>query len=494
MGKLDFCKYFEELSIIGYVVHALDGSIVHHNQAALEILGLTEDQLLGKTPMSPHWECFDEDGSPFPGEQHPASITLQTQEPCFDVMMLVKTEHNIHGSWIKINSRPIIEDDQMVNVAVFFSFESEFKQLQNELKLISGMKELYSDLVLKNNIVAITDAAGDIVEVNDKFCEISGYSRKELIGKNHRILNSGFHDLSFFEEMWVVIRSGQQWQGRIKNRRKDGTYYWVDTIIALLFDDKHNITNYIAVRKDITNEIESYDVDLKTARLASVGETTAQIIHDVMNPLTTIGFTSSLLKRVDKADTKATNEAIEKACQKLDDSVNTIQMIFNEMRSMVLDDSRVTKFKAKDLLELSVETVSHHLNKHDIKWDVEILENFETQANMNQLKQVLVNLIRNAIDAIKNNDEKWVKISAGVINKFYFFKVKDSGDGIDIAIQDKVFESLYTTKTDSGGTGLGLSICKKIVEAHGGRIYINNESTNTEFVILLNRSNPYLQE
>lgn len=138
----------------------------------------------------------------------------------------------------------------------------EIADKNKEKAKLAQVLDSYLQAIGQLALVSVADVHGKITEVNDKFCEVSGYSRKELIGQDHRIVNSGVHDKSFFTKMWDTIRSGNKWYGEVCNRTKDGELYWVESTIVPIKNAEGKIDLYISVRVDITRR-KNYEAGME---------------------------------------------------------------------------------------------------------------------------------------------------------------------------------------------------------------------------------------
>ncbi|MGE3609489.1 MAG: PAS domain S-box protein [Bacteriovoracaceae bacterium] len=168
----------------------------------------------------------------------------------FEQEFQIIDKNNIE-KWIKVVGRPATENQEN---KIFGTVQDITEQKKTKLQIVKNSLEMEAYLKGLNKYAKVlkTDAHGRITFVNDNFCKISGYSREELIGKNPRILNSGYHPRSFFENLWRTISSGQVWRGEIKNRRKNGEEYWIDTTIVPQISLEGEIEGYLAFRYDIT--------------------------------------------------------------------------------------------------------------------------------------------------------------------------------------------------------------------------------------------------
>lgn len=350
------------------------------------------------------------------------------------------------------------------------------------------------------NIVAKTDRNGTITYVNDKFCEISKYSREELIGQNHRILKSGHHPDSFYTGIWRVIADGSIWRGEIKNKAKDGSYYWVKTVIVPFLDDKGIPKEFLSIRTDITNRKIAED-QLRTAfnkikekekvikfQLEEMekidrqkDEFASMISHELKSPLGPILGYIELLKYQQFSDSpllqlEAIDEIFENA-KRLENIINDVldaerlnmrQLSFNKVKFDV--GEFMTKL-TKEFLPL--------MTKKQIQFKIKTTSQLILESDGARLRQVLDNLIRNAIDFVP---EKNGKIEVGVHrqDENVVFSVKDNGIGISKKQQSNLFKKFYQVDTSytrkHGGTGLGLVISKGMVEGLGGKIWVESES------------------
>lgn len=152
----------------------------------------------------------------------------------------------------------------------------------------------YQQAIDFNIICSITDIEGNITYVNNRFCEVSKFSRQELLGQNHRIVNSGFHSKDFFKDVWDTITQGKIWRGEVKSKAKDGSFFWLDSTIIPILDKKGNITQYFSLRIPIDDKKELEHQN--EIRIKTLEEILFQISHRVRQPVAQILGVASLLE------------------------------------------------------------------------------------------------------------------------------------------------------------------------------------------------------
>ncbi|MEK6579076.1 MAG: ATP-binding protein [Bdellovibrionota bacterium] len=338
-------------------------------------------------------------------------------------------------------------------------------------------------------IVAIADRAGNITHVNKKFCEISKYSAQELLYQNHRILKSGFHPPEFYAEMWKTISNGLTWQGEVKNKAKDGTFYWVNTTIVPFFDLKGEPDQYVSIRFDITARKEAEAKVLVQDRLASVGMMASSLAHEIGNPLGVIRGRAEYLEMQLKG-----NESAEKNLHIIISQIDRVSELIKSL--LRLARGQVTgKPESVSINQVMVDVLDlmgHEFRKNEITIlnGLENINDLFVLAEAGPLHQVFLNVFVNAIHAIQSavrgnrKTGHQIKISFEDQKTAWRVTTEDTGCGIDPENMKNLFKPFFTTKEIGAGTGLGLATSYNIVQQWQGDILVESTAgVGTKFHI-----------
>jgi PAS domain S-box-containing protein len=359
---------------------------------------------------------------------------------------------------------------------------SDTDALERSLKELADIKFALD----QSTIVAITDQRGIINFVNDEFCRISKYTRGELLGQDHRIINSGFHPKEFIRDLWTTIASGQVWKGELRNRAKDESIYWVDTTIVPFLNSDGKPYQYVAIRHDITQlkqaeeKIRQQAAELqRAAQLSLIGEMAAGLAHEVKNPLAGIQGTVDILIRR-RAANDPEREALEGVRHEVQRIDATVRALLDRARPRSITPTRtslteVTQ-RAVDLARAQVigkpefdrSRIQFEPPAGDIVLTVDAL----------QIEDAVLNLVINAIEAIENDGHVFVSIriaentSDEELADEAVIEITDNGRGIDEEDLKKIFNPFFTKTKD--GTGLGLPAVRRIARLHGGRVEVES--------------------
>jgi PAS domain S-box-containing protein len=336
-------------------------------------------------------------------------------------------------------------------------------------------------------IVAITDVRGRIISVNDKFCQISKYSRTELIGQDHRILNSATHPKQFFKDMYAMIARGKVWHGEIRNRAKDGSFYWVDTTIVPIITNptQGKISGYVAIRHDIT-ELKNIQERLRIAKEAAEaanhakGEFLANMSHEIRTPMTAIIGYADLLDDQSRRPGERTEflQTIRRNGEHLLSVINDILDI-SKIEAGKLQAENISFDPAKIVSDVESSMRVRAMEK-GVGFAIEYSGQIPTiiHSDPTRLRQVLLNLVSNAVK-FTNQGMIRILVNYDQPHSKLHFAICDTGIGLSTNQQANLFQPFSqadgSTAREFGGTGLGLALCKRLVEALGGSITVQSQ-------------------
>jgi len=332
--------------------------------------------------------------------------------------------------------------------------------------------------------IVITDASGTIEYVNPKFTAITGYTVKEAIGQNPRILKSGEHPESFYRELWNTVLSGKEWKGELLSKKKDGTLYWENVLISPIYNDAGEITHLLGVMEDITGKkkmvtelIAAKEKAEESDRLKSAF--LQNMSHEIRTPLNGIlGFADLLLNNSpDANETKTYAGYIVASGNRLLSLINNILDISRiETGSISINKN---PFSVNKLMKEVFHLFEAEAKKKNISFQTHLFFKDEESvllSDENKINQVLVNLIGNAFKFTRNGSINFgYKISGNDL----LFWVADTGRGIAPEHQERIFERFYqadmSISRDFEGAGLGLPISKGLIELLGGKIWLESK-------------------
>jgi len=465
--KLQLAQFSMDNSSIPILTINAAGDIIYANKIAIKTLGYSKEKML-------KLKAWDLSGDTSPID-FPFRIKQMTQlEKNSGETRIKKADGTTFPAYVTLNYLKLHEE------AIYTVYLQDMTlQKKNELEL----NKLFNATEQSPISIVITDPDGNIEYVNPKFCILTGYSQEELLGKNPRILKTGYTTKQEYAQLWNTIKNGEVWQGIFRNVKKNGDFFWENATISPIFGPNGEIQNFLGVKEDITEKMTLQEQLQHSQKMEAMGRLAGGIAHDFNNILTVIMGTAQLLH----------HEMLDDSTQ---DSLSEIIKASNRAATLTrqllaFSKKQVLKPKLVDLNRVLVEMES--MLRRILPENIQLILQVHSQpitikVDLVQLEQVILNLVINAKEAMVKGGK--LEISTYVISKHIGNQLKyygslsiiDTGIGMDEKTKMRLFEPFFTTKEK--GTGLGLATVYGIIAQSNGDIEVDSDiGKGSKFVI-----------
>ncbi len=349
------------------------------------------------------------------------------------------------------------------------------------------MRKLSSALEQTADTVIITDRERRIEYVNPAFERLTGYGKEDVIGQKTYFLRSGLHDDAFYRDLWDVIGNGNAYRGVMVNRKKDGSIFHEQKTITPLKDAQGRITHFISTGQDITDQVRAEEIERQhkaelahVARLSILGEMTSGLAHELNQPLCAITtYAQTCLRIIDTGSCKP--DQVRYGLEQVVRQAELGGAIFRRLRHFARKgERRQQRIDLREVIQETANFVRAEVRQQQIRLRLDVAPDLPgVMADPIQIEQVLLNLIRNGMDALSGLDGSRREIAIRAThdgNGGVRICIRDGGQGCPDDVADRLFEPFFTTKP--AGMGIGLGISQSIIDAHRGRLWLDDNSMN----------------
>jgi len=465
----------------GVVIQDRLGRITRNNPAAERILGLSAEQIAGRSSLDPAWSCCRQDGSPFPGEDHPAMEALRTGQPVRDVIMGVRRGGGL--TWITINALPMAGAEDDNDDAVVTTFHDITERINAE----DVRRARLVDAILSNlpgSSLAIFDQA---LVIQERFWVNEGHGG-ESPGEPRKILDWAPADRQgALREAALRCLGGEPAQLDIFRGKTH-----LDLRLMPLPSEVGQTPRGLALAYDVTERDELRERVARQERLATTGTLAAGVGHEINNPLTFIvtnlEFALEELRSVGGGSPAHWISSMIEVLNEAHEGAERIRKIVRGLRSFAHEENEPAPTSALAAVDISLSMARHEI-RHKASLSLKLDPVPQVLADESRLAQILVNLLVNAAQAFTTSDPTRNQITVQtqlLSDGRVAVEVSDNGPGIAPEVLPRIFDPFFTTKPPGRGTGLGLAICGSIVRGFGGEIVCETEvGVGTTFRVVL---------